>query len=191
MMRRAALLTTLLALVFSTAANGGRHAYHRAWRDDTRQLKLYHGFGTALLLSGTLLTPDFRKELAAERARLLDSPPADVAAFAARMSKDGAAFDEVVFAADSPMQEDPLKFGTGDDGWVVRLNADGTPEKLVAVEQVLHPTALHAALYPQLDQWSTLWIARFEKTVPDPDTIVFEVGSGYGHGQLVWRGLRH
>jgi hypothetical protein len=191
MMRRAVLLTALVALVLSTAAGPGRRVYHQAWQADTRELRLYHGFGTALLLSGTLLTPDFRKDLAVERARLLDSPAADVAAFAQQMTTDGAAWHEVVFAAESPMQDEPLQFGTTDEDWQVRLTADGTPEKLVAVQQVDHPSALHAALYPQLDRWSTLWIARFERSVADPDTVVFEVASGYGHGQLVWRGLRH
>jgi len=191
MNRRAALFTSLLALFLSTAAGTPWHAYHRAWQAETRDLKLYRGFGTALLLTGTLLTPDFRSDLAAERARLLDSPPEDVATFAKRMKEDGAKWHEVVFAAESPLQEGPLVFGSSDAGWQVRLTADGQAEKLVAVEQVDDPTPLHEALYPQIDQWSSVWIARFERTVADPDTVVFEVASGFGHGRLVWRGLRH
>jgi hypothetical protein len=158
---------------------------HRAW---TRELTLYDGFSTALVLRATLLEPAFRAVLAAERTRLLNPSAANQAEFAARMAADGAAFHEVVFAADSAF-DDAEKFGPGDDRWNLRLLADGTEETLVAVDRVRKPSALHDALYAQLDLWSELWIARFARTVAAPSEVRLIVGGGHGNGELRWSDL--
>jgi hypothetical protein len=80
----------------------------------------------------------------------------------------------------------PLRFGPGDDRWNVRLLADGAEEPLVTVYQVRTPTTLHRSLYPHLNQWSELWIARFHRSVTAPREVIFHVGGGYGHGELRW-----
>ena len=128
-------------------------------------------------------------KIAEERRRLLHAPEADHQSFIATMKSDADAYHEVVFSADSGMPEGE-RFGKGDDGWAVRLFADGTQETLVTLFQERDPNMLQRSLYPHFNLWSDLWIARFRRTVTDPDRIVLEVGGGYGNGELVWDGLR-
>ena len=186
------LILAPLVLVFGVAAKADRIArrdYLHAYGDLTRELVLYWDLQTALILRGTYLTPDYRMNLAEERRRLLNATAEDHEAFIATMKSDGEAYDEIVFSADSGMPAGD-HFGNGDSGWTVRLFADGTQETLVTVFQERNPNMLQRSLYPHFNIWSDLWIARFRRTVPNPDKIVFEVGGGYGHGELVWDGLR-
>ena len=66
MRRQAAFL--LAALVLLAAASPTR-SYKKALREDTRELVLYQGFQTALIMRATLLTPEFRGAYAEERRR--------------------------------------------------------------------------------------------------------------------------
>lgn len=186
-MNRRALLLSGLSLAVLTGA-GPRRTYLKQHRGHTRKLVLYHDFSTALLLRATLLTPAFRAALAEERRRLLDPTDDNHAEFVARMERDGAAYHEVVFAADSAL-ENADRFGPGDDRWNVRLEVDGRVAPLVEVSRVRAPSPLHEALYVQHDPWSELWIARFERVAERPAEVVLHVGSGFGHGEVRWSGL--
>ncbi len=189
--RRLWLLAPLL-LVFSLGAKADRQArreYLQGYASLTRELTLYWDFETALKLRGTYLTPAYRMQLAEERRRLLHAPEAEHQTFVATMKSDGEAYHEVVFSADSGMPEGE-HFGNGDDGWHVRLFADETQETLVTVFEEKNPNMLQRSLYPHFNMWSDLWVARFRRTVTNPDKVVFELGGGYGHGELVWEGLR-
>lgn len=188
MKRRVALLA--LAVLGLTAADGSaraRRAYEREYREHTRELTVTRDFSTALKLRGTLLTEDFRDTLAAERQRLLDPTDDNHERFVTRMDDDAGAYHEVVFSADSSVPGKML-FGPGDDRWNVRLEADGTLQELVTVYRVRRPTPLHRGLYPHITKWSELYIARFHRSVAHPQRVVFHVGSGHGHGELVWEG---
>lgn len=184
---RRSLLVGLAAVALAPraeAAAPGR-GYRRAWRQVTRKLVIYREFGTALLLRATLLEPAFRELVAAERHRLLGEADASDSEFRARMKEDGAAFHEIVFAADSGNDDDP-EFGNNDARWNLRLRVDGKEATLVAVEQIRRPTPVHQALYPQLDIWSELWMARFERVSERPTEVVLSFGSGYGNGEVRW-----
>ncbi len=183
-MDRRTLLLSAAALLCTGAASE-RKVYLRAHRAWTRKLVLYFDLGTALMLRATLLEPEFRRALTAERKRLLDPSAENHATFEARMAADGRDFVEVVFAADSGFDNAEL-FGPGDDRWNLRLEADGQDQPLVAVERVRKPSPLHDALYVQHDRWSNLWIARFTRTVPSPRAVVLHVGGGYGNGECSW-----
>jgi hypothetical protein len=183
--RRALLLGLGASLLAREALAGPRRAYRTAHRDHTRELRLYRDFSTALLLRATLLTPGFREALALERRRLLDPTEANHAEFVARMQHDGAAYHEVVFTADSALPDGEL-FGPGDDAWNIRLEVDSQQAELLAVEHVRDPTPLHRGLYLQHTRWSQLWIARFRRVTEAPRTVTLHVGSGYGHGEVVW-----
>ncbi|MCA9492591.1 MAG: hypothetical protein KC621_21810, partial [Myxococcales bacterium] len=182
-MNRRTLLLSGAALMCLGASE--RKTYLRAHREWTRKLVLYHDFGTALMMRATLLEPAFRTLLAHERRRLLDPSEENHQAFVERMERDGAAYVEIVFAADSGF-DNGHRFGPGDDRWNLRCEADGVDQPLVAVEQVRKPSPLHDTLYVQHDQWSELWIARFERTVPSPRSVVLHVGGGYGNGTCTW-----
>lgn len=184
-MKRAIFLA--LTLVFAVAAASPRKLYERAAQDQTRELIVYRGFQTALILRGTLLTPTFRATLAEERRRLIDAEPDDHADFVARMERDAAAWHEVVFSASSTLPEG-RRFGENDAGWKLVLHADGSRQPLVEVHRVRRPNPLHHQLYTHLNMWSDLWIARFERTVASPSQVVLKVGSGWGNGELVWEG---
>lgn len=182
-MHRRSLLLGLTALPLVAA--GPRAEYRRSHADHTEKLTLYREFSTALLMRATLLTPTFRAALAEERRRLLDPTDDDHAAFVARMEADGAAYHEVVFAADSALL-DGKTFGPGDDGWNVRLVVDGTIAELVRVEHIRDVTPLHRGLYLQHNKWSELWIARWTRVSQRPREVLLHVGSGYGNGEVVW-----
>lgn len=203
-MRRAALLALLLesaALADSPdpTANEVRHyagdsvfgsggrarqQYKRALKKATRELFIYRGLETALVLRGTYLSDEFRHRMVDERNRLVGPTSDDAATFERRVTEDGKVYHEVVFSADSAV---PRGDRFGGDGWQLRLVADGTEEKLVTVFKVDHPTPLQNQIYLHQTLWSELWIARFQRTVADPATVELKVGGGYGHGELVWR----
>jgi hypothetical protein len=182
-MTRRGLLVALVALPLVAAS--ARREYLRVHDDWTRELKLYRDFRTALIMRATLLEPPMRTAMAAERLRLVQPSPDDQAAFVDRMNRDGEAYHEVVFTADSSY-DNADRWGSADGGWSIRLVADGHEETLLACERVRKPTPLHQALYTQVDIWASLWIARFERTVANPGKVEVIVGSGYGNGTLTW-----
>lgn len=181
MRRQAAFL--LAALVLLAAASPTR-SYKKALREDTRELVLYQGFQTALIMRATLLTPEFRGAYAEERRRLTGTHTEEHADFLRRNEEDAAVYYEVVFSSDSGLPEH--HFGTTDQGWRLRLEADGQAQELVTVHEIRDPTTVQRALFKHLNIWSELWVARFAKTVNAPRVVELHVGSGYGHGTLTW-----
>ena len=170
------------------SAYGGERADERAWERFidgwTRELVIYEEFSTALILRGTYLDDAVRTGIAEERRRRLGLTADEHADFLRIMAEDDAIYHEVVFSADSSLPNGRV-FGS-EDGWQVRLTADGTPQALVTVFREIKPNPLQRALYVHLNQWSELWIARFAKTIASPRVVEFQVGSGYGNGSLRW-----
>lgn len=177
--------TALVVAALGSVAAKPRKAYEAVYDAHTRHLVVYRGFETALNLRGTLLDGPMRDALTAERKRLLNPSDANHAEFDGRMDRDGAAWHEVVFSADIPV-DDLGTFGDTDATWNLRLIADGTEEKLVQVERIRRPSPLHRGLYPHLNLWSELYIARFERTVDAPRSVALLVGSGFGNGRVDW-----
>lgn len=175
----------VLVALLAIGLGAKRKDYVQLYEAHTRQLLIYQGFATALNLRATLLTPRFRRAIAQERSRLLGPIDADEQAFLDRLMSDGEAYHEVVFSADSGLDEGG-RFGTTDDGWILELLADGQPQPIVTVYKVRKPNPMQRSLYPHFNVWSELWIARFERNVPDPRVVELRVGSGYGHGELRW-----
>jgi len=165
-----------------------RRLYLRELEGWTEEIKIYRGFDTALILRGTLLETTIRGHLAEERRRLVNPTPEDHEEFLERMRTDAAAYQDVVFSASTPLPAS-RRFGESDTGWVIWLEADGTREELVSVDHIRTPSPLHRELYAHLTIWSELWIARFRRSVAEPDEVVFHVGSGYGNGELRWKHL--
>jgi hypothetical protein len=166
------------------STHNARGHYKRSLRKATRELYIYRGLETALIMRATYLSTEFRRVVAAERQRLVGPTADDQRAFVERLDDDGQAYHELVFSADSAV---PRGDRFGGDGWQVRLVADGTEEKLVTMFKVDHPTPLQMQIYTHQTLWSDLWIARFAKTVAEPKLVEVTVGGGYGHGQMVWR----
>lgn len=190
-MKRLLALLLAMSVLLLVAAKGGpsRKGYLRAYEGQTRELILYSGFHTALILRGTLLTLPFRMEMAQERQRLVAPPADDQERFVADMREEASAYHEVVFSADTPMESGRVLFGEGGASWLIHLEADGTREELVTAFRVERPNPLQRNLFPHHNQWSELWIARFRRTVQDPGRVVLHVGSGWGNGDLVWEDL--
>ncbi|MCO4744485.1 MAG: hypothetical protein KC912_06850 [Proteobacteria bacterium] len=177
-------LAVLVAtLLFTVAATPSRD-YRRSLKTHTRQLNVHQGFETALIMRATLLTESFRREYADARRDLTGTTDEDHADFVRRNAEDAAVYHEVVFSSDSP--KPGHSFGSTDDGWIVRLTADGQDQALVSVHEVDKPTTVQRALFTHLNIWSELWIARFASTVPAPARVEMHVGSGYGNGSLLW-----
>lgn len=183
-----AALVLLLGLALSLPAHAGkaRRAYLRAHGSVTEKLVIYEGFHTAVLMRATLIEPVFVDALAVERARLLGPALKDPQAVIEEMRLDRAGVFEVVFAADSglPFGEE---FEPDETGWSLVLEADGVDQPLVTVEHIRRPSPMQRSLFPQLTIWAELYVARFERTVPDPAVVELHVGSGYGHGTMIWQ----
>ncbi|TNE92225.1 MAG: hypothetical protein EP330_02535 [Deltaproteobacteria bacterium] len=171
------------SLLFLVAATPSR-TYKRALKAHTEELIVYEGFETALIMRATLLTRDFRDTYADERRTLTGTSDEEHADFVRRNREDATAYHEVVFSSDSPKPNH--QFGTGEDGWMLRLEADGQPQSLVTVYELDKPTSVQRALFTHLNIWSELWVARFASTVENPRLVELHVGSGYGHGTLSW-----
>ena len=181
-----ALVLSLVALLLVAASP--RREYLRTLEAWTGELKLYRGFDTALILRGTYLDAPMRAALADERRRLVNPAPDNHDAFVARMAADQAKYHDIVFSASSGLPA-ARTFGEADSGWVIWLEADSVREELLSVERIRRPSGLHTELYAHKTIWADLWIARFARTVADPDTVVLHVGSGYGNGDVTWTDL--
>jgi hypothetical protein len=175
----------LLLLLLTSCAKSPRNLYLRALDDHTEMAVVYRGFGTALRMRATYLSDTFRTTLAEERQRLVGVDLADHERFLGFMAEDGAAYHEIVFTAESDIEAD-TQFGETDDVWQLRLLADGVEETLVTVYKVRRPNALHTQIYAHMNLWNELWIARFARTVAEPQEVRLVVGSGYGHDEIVW-----
>ncbi len=186
--RALAIALAAVALLAGSLASATERADERAWERFidgwTRELVVYEQFSTALILRGTYLDGQVRARIADERRRRLGLTQAEHAEFLRVMQEDDAIYHEVVFSADSSLPNGRV-FGT-EDGWHVRLTADGAPEALVTVFREIKPNPLQRALYVHLNRWSDLWVARFAKTNPSARVIELQVGSGYGVGSLRW-----
>lgn len=174
----------LLAAVVLLAAASPTRSYKKALREDTRELVLYQGFQTALIMRATLLSPKFRTAYADERLRLTGTTAEEHADFVRRNAEDAAVYHEVIFSSDSALPEH--HFGTTDQGWRLRLEADGQRQELVTVHEIRDPTTVQRALFKHLNIWSELWVARFANTVTNPRVVELHVGSGYGQGTMSW-----
>ena len=185
MLSRRTLLIAAAGSTLPAVAQAGaeRRAYLRAWRDVTRKLVIYRGFGTALHARITWLSTDFRAALANERHRLLGGADASDAVFRERMQQDGTAYTEFVIGADTGEERAP-RFGNNDARWNLNLVTDAGERALVDVEHIRQPTPVHQGLYPQLNQWTSLWIARFDGT--SNGNVTLKIGSGLGYGEVRW-----
>jgi hypothetical protein len=163
-----------------------RGLYLDALGDQTEMAVIYNGFGTALRLRATYLSPAFRAELAEERRRLTGCTDEAHARFVQMMAEDAATYHEVIFTAESDIEAKTEFTGVGDDKWQIRLEADGAEQPLVTVYRVRDVSALHEMLYAHKNLWNELWIARFERKTAEPTTLRFTVGSGWGHDELLW-----
>lgn len=154
----------------------------------TEEAIVYRGLQTALIMRATLLEPVFREVAANERRRLLAADADDHDAFVERMRRDGSEFYDIVFSASSSLPQGN-HFGANDAGWKLSLYADDQRATLVDVHHVRRPTPLHQGLYTHINLWSELWIARFERNVARPNTVVLKAASGFGHTELEWSNL--
>ncbi|MCB9663356.1 MAG: hypothetical protein H6732_04530 [Alphaproteobacteria bacterium] len=180
-------LATLALLVLAGCASA-RHAYVQTYWGHTEKLEMYDGFGTALRVRATYLSTGFRTAMADERARLLGPSSDDHEAFKARLLADADVYHEIFFTAESSYDRNQLRFGEDDEGWHIRLEADGSAQDLVTVYQVKKPTLLHERLLDGYDRYTQLWIAKFARTATAPDELVLHLGSGHGHTQIRWAG---
>ncbi len=160
--------------------------YREVHQDWTQELRLSHSFELDLLLRATLLSPPLLEAQAdyLAAARLSDR---ERAAEALPISPTDPGEYVVVFASYSPVDEARGFSGDGGEAWTLHLDVDGSPQPLLSVEELRHPSAELLALYPQRDRWSSLWIARFER-LDEGREIRLTVSGVYGRGSVRWPG---
>lgn len=160
--------------------------YEALAREATRELRLYDGLTTTLLVRAAYLDANFRRALEGMRAHLLLlEPPAREARLAASLDEAARAHVFVIAADGQDRQE--LRFGAGEDvPWRLRAFVAGkpcTPETVEAIE----PTPMDERLYPFHTRWSALWSARFAADCGGSGPIVLQVTGPAGAGELGWR----
>ncbi len=184
------MFAALLALTLVSCAKSPRALYEATLDDQTELVVVNKHLGTALRMRATYLSDTFRAQMAAERKRLIDATDEDDASFVRRMQDDASAYHEVVLTVETDLVDQEVTLGTTDDGWKLRLVADGVEQPLVTVYKVAEPNPLHHGLYAYLNLWNELWIARFQKVTTSPTELVLKVGSGFGHGEVHWTGAQ-
>ena len=156
---------------------------HERW---TRELHIVRQFETQVIVKATLITPDLAQAQALTISR---SRFEDEATYAARLQTAQQQADEewvVVFAANAPPPRYADSFALDDSAdWQLHLEADGRRVEPLELERVWEPSADESILYPQLDRWSKLWRARFEKPA-DADEVDLLVVGPYGNGKITW-----
>ena len=103
----------LLVSALASVAAKPRREYLRTYDAYTEHVVVYFGFSTALNMRATLLTRSMREALHKERVRLMSPSDENAADFEARMARDLDAYHEIVFSADTAVQN-AEKFGTTD-----------------------------------------------------------------------------
>lgn len=175
------------ALLLTACAKFPRITYMKELRKQTELAEVYVGFGTALRVRAVYLSASFRDVLSEERSRLMDASAEDQARYEAMHDADLADFHEVVFAAESDLEQ-RTTFSDRGDGWIIELTADGEPQELVSIHRIRRPSALDLQLYAFDNIWTELWVARFARQNPSPDSLTFKVASGFGHKSVTWDG---
>ena len=90
----------------------------------------------------------------------------------------------MVFAADDPSGREAFTFE--DEGaWSLHLYADGALMQGLSVEQLDEDDPDLALLYPELNRWSSIWEARFERG-GDARRLSLDVASARGQGAITW-----
>ncbi|HJN74999.1 MAG TPA: hypothetical protein QGF58_13810 [Myxococcota bacterium] len=156
---------------------------HERW---TRELYLTRQFETQVVVKATLVTEDLAQAqaLTISRARFEDSEAHETRRVAA--IQEARAHWVVVFAANAPPPRYADSFALDDSAdWQIHLEADGRRVEPVDLERIWEPSADQDLLYLQLDRWSKLWRARFERP-SDADRVDLLVVGPYGHGKMTW-----
>jgi hypothetical protein len=153
----------------------------------TRELRLYDGLSTALLMRATWLDAGFRRSAEQMRAHLLLLEPAAREAHLATSLAEAEASHVFVISADSQWRAE-LKFGNGEESpWRLRAFVGGHACTPQGTEERAHPTELDRTLYPHQTPWSKLWIARFSTDCGTAGTVILQVTGAHGTGELGWR----
>ena len=161
--------------------------YDRAVAAATRELRLYDGLTTALLVRATWLDSTFRRTFEAERSHLLLLEPDIRAARLAASLSEAEAAHAFVFSVDSQWRAD-LRFGFGDEEpWRLRAFVGGQPCTPETVAEIERPSALERALYPHQTPWSQLWTARFSADCGAGPPLLQFTGP-HGTGEVGWEG---
>lgn len=158
----------------------------RVYGDWTRDLKLYDGFETALLMQATLWDAPLRQAWSAELAwrRALDVKAALVADLGSQA--EAGAGHEVVFSAQR-MEGVSREFGLSDaDPWRVALDVNGRPCTPESIARVSDPSPADAARWLQANAWSDLWVARFQTDCGASGEVTLKVTGVHGRGELSW-----
>ncbi len=170
-------------LALCTLASAGelaeRHAYERAVAAATREVRIYDGWYTALLLRGTRVDDPLRRAQAARLAETTNgaSPgPVTPEGPVVVLTAGGQWKDELRFSAD------------GSTPWTITLYAGETacaaPASLVVTKR---PNAADHLLYPHLTDWDKLIQVTWPADAcggAEPDRLV--LSSGRGRGELRW-----
>jgi len=179
------LALTLLLAVGCARPGDIAAPYRAAHHSLTQELRLAHDFELDLLLVATLLTSPLVEAQAGYLSAARMELPADVADRLERAREQAAAEHVVVFAAYSP-RDTAHAFAVDNSGdWQVQLSVDGAPQAPLSLEKIRRPDADLHALYPQLDRWSDLWVARFERG-DEAGEVALTIAGVHGRGVLRW-----
>jgi hypothetical protein len=168
----------LLGAAFAPETRAAIDEQSRAWREATKELRLYDRLETRLILRATLHTDDYVRAQDALLGLLQSTrpwePPGELPEW------------QVVFAAyvPPPSRADDFDVEPGAT-WTVQLLADGQPLGPVSLASYRERSELQILLYPQLNRWSRVYDARFDRS-GQPSTLTMVVSGALGQGELRW-----
>lgn len=158
--------------------------YATAHAEATVELRIVQHFETRLLMRATLIDEDVAR---AQALALAHAHRDNASAYDARLieiTENARASWGVVFAADDPAGREAFSLDE-EQGWSLHLYEDGAPLEGLSLEKLDEDDTDLALLYPQLNRWSTLWEARFERR-GDGRQLTLDVASARGQGAITW-----
>ena len=160
--------------------------YDQLHESATRDLQLVVDLETRLLMHATLVDEELAAAQALELSRARLEVPEEWHARSQVAEEEAASSWTIVFSADVPRYPKDERFAAdGSAPWTLHLWVDGHPADPISVEAIKAPTADDLMLYPQLNRWSSLWVARFARD-GDADELRLQIGGPRGQGELVW-----
>ncbi|MCK6514701.1 hypothetical protein L6R46_06570 [Myxococcota bacterium] len=168
----------LIAAAFSPETRAALDEQSRAWREATKELRLYDRLETRLILRATLHTDEYVRAQDALLGLLQSTSPWEPWGDSPEW--------QVVFAAyvPPPSRADDFDFEPGAT-WTFQLLADGQPLGPVSLASYRERSELQVLLYPQLNRWSRVYDARFDR-FGQPSTLTMVVSGALGQGELRW-----
>jgi hypothetical protein len=173
------------------SANGYQAAFS-AW---TREGRIYDGLDVRLIFGATYMAPKFRKEFAAEYARIYRQTEVEKTKFITDQENAAAGYEDFIFAAYVPEKEWD-DFYKKNSIWKIYITRDDIEQiKPIEVRKLDKRDAKTGYFYSYVTPWKSIYRLRFPKVFRDDETNVppektasfkLVLTSVLGSAEMIW-----